>query len=109
MASGPALLRWALAAGLLAGTAAMAAAHEDYDWIRKGGYRGVDGTSCCGQDDCDQIPASRVESTPLGYRLPDFGMTIPYRQATPSLDGKFWLCRSDRATMRCFFAPPPGT
>ena len=87
----------------------MAAAHDDYDWIRKGGYRGVDGTSCCGRDDCDQIPASRVESTPLGYRLPDFGMTIPYRQATPSLDGKFWLCRSDRATMRCFFAPPPGT
>lgn len=99
----------ALAGLLVAGWAASASAHGDHDWIRKGGYLGVDGTRCCGQDDCDLVPASRVERTQQGYRLRDFGMTVPFRQAKPSEDGKFWLCRDDRAAMRCFFAPPPGS
>jgi hypothetical protein len=82
--------------------------HGDYDWIRKGGYMGVDGTRCCGQDDCDQIPASRVERTAEGYTLRDYGLFVPFRQTQTSEDGKFWLCRDAKA-MRCFFAPPPGT
>lgn len=101
-------LHCALAGLLLAGGAGLARAHGDHDWIRRGGYLGVDGSSCCGVDDCDQVPASRVERTPEGYRLRDFGILIPFRQATPSEDGKFWLCR-DKKLMRCFFAPPPGT
>ena len=92
----------------IAGAAGLAHAHGDYDWIRRGGYKGVDGSGCCGQDDCEAIPATRIERTPEGYRLRDFGMTIPFRQTTPSEDGKFWLCR-DQKSMRCFFAPPPGT
>ncbi len=98
-----------LAGLFVAGWAAAASAHGDHDWIRRGGYIGVDGTRCCGQDDCEQIPASRVARTAEGYHLRDFGMIIPFRQAKPSEDGKFWLCRADRATMRCFFVPPPGS
>jgi hypothetical protein len=82
--------------------------HGDYDWIRRGGYKGVDGTSCCGKDDCDQVPASRVERTPQGYTLRDFGLFVPFRQSQTSEDGKFWICRDAKA-MRCFFAPPPGS
>jgi hypothetical protein len=92
----------------LLGAAAPAQAHGDYDWIRKGGFKGVDGTSCCGKDDCDQIPASRVERSPEGYTLRDFGLFVPQRQAQTSEDGRFWLCR-DKKAMRCFFAPPPGS
>lgn len=98
---------------MLAGLALLAAAdaalaHGDHDWIREGGYKGVDGASCCGQDDCDRIPAARVERTPQGYRLPDYGLFVPFRQAQTSEDGEYWICRDDKA-MRCFFAPPPGS
>ena len=92
-----------LAAAALAATAA---AHDAYDWIRQRGYVGVDGTRCCGIDDCERIPAARIDVTPNGFHLRDAGMTIPFRQAKPSEDGHYWLCRSDPRTMRCFFAPP---
>ena len=108
MAPRPALLGWVLASAVLAGAVPTAAAHDDYDWIRKGGYRGVDGTSCCGQNDCDEIPAARVERTPQGYSLHDFGLFVPFRQTRTSEDGKYWLCRDQKA-MRCFFVPPPGS
>lgn len=98
----------ALAGLLLSALAGPARTHDQHDWIRKGGYKGVDGSSCCGKDDCDQLPASRVERTPEGYRLRDFGLFVPNRQTQTSEDGKFWLCR-DAKLMRCFFAPPPGT
>jgi hypothetical protein len=96
-------------AGLTLIAAADAAlAHGDHDWIRKGGYKGVDGTSCCGQDDCDRIPAAGVERTPHGYSLPGYGLFVPFRQTQTSEDGKYWICRDGKA-MRCFFAPPPGS
>lgn len=99
----------AACAGLmLAGAPGAPRAHGDYDWIRKGGYIGVDGTNCCGKDDCDEVPAARVERTLEGYTLRDFGLFVPFRQAQTSEDGKFWLCRDAKA-MRCFFAPPPGS
>jgi hypothetical protein len=85
--------------------------HGDYDWIRRGGYKGVDGSSCCGEEDCERVPAARIDRTPEGYRLHDFGITVPYRQTITSEDGQFWLCRDmdARKAMRCFFAPPPGS
>ena len=108
MASFASMPKAALAALTIAGLAAEARAHDEYDWIRKGGYMGVDGTRCCGKDDCDQIPASRVERTPEGYTLRDYGLFVPFRQTQTSEDGKFWICRDAKA-MRCFCAPPPGS
>lgn len=108
MASPARLLGAATAALALAGSAASTHAHGDYDWIRQGGYIGVDGTRCCGRDDCMQIPTERVQRTADGYALPDFGLFVPFRQVQTSEDGKFWLCRDAQAT-RCFFAPPPGS
>lgn len=97
-----------LAAAPVAARGEVVPVHGDYDWIRKGGYKGVDGTSCCGTDDCDQIPAARIERAPGGYRLRDYGLFVPFRQTQTSEDGKYWLCRDEKA-MRCFFAPPPGS
>ena len=108
MASRALTFNAALAALALAASTAPGRAHDSYDWIRKGGYKGVDGSSCCGQDDCDQIPATRVQRTPEGYALRDYGLFVPNRQTQTSEDGKFWLCR-DNKSMRCFFAPPPGS
>ena len=98
----------ALALIAIAGDVAPAHAHDEYDWIRRGGYVGVDGTRCCGKDDCHEVPATRIERTPQGYRLPDYDLIVPYRQTQTSEDGKYWLCR-DHKTMRCFFAPPPAS
>ncbi|HEY7608536.1 MAG TPA: hypothetical protein VIF14_04825 [Alphaproteobacteria bacterium] len=108
MASRTFLPQAALALFAFAGLDAPARAHDEYDWIRKGGYMGVDGTRCCGKDDCDQIPAARVERTGEGYALRDYGLFVPFRQTQTSEDGKFWICRDAKA-MRCFFAPPPGS
>ena len=87
---------------------APAQAHDAYDWIRRGAYLGVDGTRCCGQNDCLPIAPDRVHATPHGFALRDHGMIVPYRQARPSEDGKYWLCKTEEQTMRCFFVPSPA-
>jgi hypothetical protein len=66
MASFAFMATCALAALTIAGLAARAHAHDAYDWIRKGGYVGVDGTRCCGKDDCEQVPAARIETASSG-------------------------------------------
>ncbi|MGE0733125.1 MAG: hypothetical protein AB7G15_10980 [Alphaproteobacteria bacterium] len=96
------ILCWAMVWATWAGLSA----HDGYDWIRQRGYVGVDGTRCCGKDDCERIPAAAIEITPEGFFLRDARISVPYRQARPSEDGHYWLCRSDARTMRCFFAPP---
>jgi len=34
---------------------------------------------------------------------------VPFEEATPSPDGKVWICRRPDHTRRCVFAPPPGS
>lgn len=99
----------AIVGSILAIWTSAARAHGDHDWIRKGEYMGVDGTRCCGVDDCQHIPAARIARMPEGYVLRDYDLFVPFRQTQPSEDGKFWLCRSEQKSMRCFFAPPPGS
>jgi len=92
--------------GLAMAAGTDAAAQDGYDWIRQRGHVGVDGTRCCGKDDCERIPAANVEIAPEGFVLRNARIGVPYRQARPSEDGHYWLCRSDARKMRCFFAPP---
>jgi len=39
----------------------------------------------------------------------DGGEFVPYDEATPSPDGKLWICRRPDKTRRCVFGPPPGS
>jgi hypothetical protein len=78
--------------------------HGDYDWINKGKYRSAAGELCCGVDDCYQVAPERVQQNSGGYSLPDHDVDVPAKQAIPSEDGKYWICKVG-ARMRCFFAP----
>jgi len=97
----------ALAIGLAVAASSPALAHGDYDWINKGGYRGANGDHCCGKDDCYKLDASQVEQSREGYRVPSYGVTVPYREAIRSEDEHYWICKTS-AKMRCFFAPHSG-
>lgn len=83
-------------------------AHGDYDWINKGMYRSQGGELCCGKDDCHEVAPDRVQQNPEGYSLPDHNVTVPGRQALPSEDGKYWICKVG-SRLRCFFAPLTGS
>lgn len=84
-----------------------AAAHDF--WINWGGYRSpVDGTHCCGDNDCHELSADEVKITPRGYALAN-GELVPFSEAQPSEDGEYWRCKRYDGSRRCFFAPQPGT
>jgi len=96
----------ALAEVLGALSAPAAWAHGDHDWIRQRGHLSADGEPCCGKEDCTPLSPEQVKQTAGGYSLPEFGHVVPYPQALPSEDGKFWLCMTSITRIRCFFAPP---
>ncbi len=95
-----------IAASLLA-FAPTAWAHDH--WISHGGYRGpVNNEWCCGAEDCVIIPEAQVKPNGLGYLLTGNKETVPYSEALPSEDGKYWRCQRPNGTRRCFFAPLQG-
>lgn len=78
-------------------------------WISHGGYRGpVNNEWCCGAEDCVIIPEAQVKPNGLGYLLTGNKETVPYSEALPSEDGKYWRCQRPNGTRRCFFAPLQG-
>lgn len=98
---------------LLALLSQTAIAHEFYDpW-------------CCNGRDCKPY-TKEVRETPEGYFLPDYGVTIPYRNAAGSRDyapqagtrydvpndqgTQYHACilPSDPTRIRCFYAKPGG-
>jgi len=113
-----------LLVGLLLGwvlTLSPAHAHDpdtgESNWINDGDYKSPQtGVHCCGPKDCDRLDAAHVHATPKGYVLDDFGgEVVPYAEATPSEDGKYWRCHGTviweldgtkgGSERRCFFAP----
>lgn len=77
----------------------------DANWIWQNGYKGRDGVSCCGPTDCEWLDPRNVKVTPAGYFLVNFNETVPFSEATPTEDGRFWRCHSSDNQRRCFFAP----
>ena len=84
--------------------ASSAFAHDS--WISKGGYKNGVGEWCCGDNDCKS--PERVSSNGKGWVV-DGAEFVPYDEATPSPDGKLWICRRPDKTRRCVFGPPPGS
>jgi len=87
---------------------AEAQAHGPAEWIQNGGYKNAAGELCCGERDCTELTDTDVKVTAAGYYVVPFNETVPYNQATPSPDGKFWRCAWN-GMRKCFFAPPNAT
>lgn len=82
----------------------------DPNWITEGAYSGADNIHCCGPRDCFPIKPDRIKQTPAGFVLLDYeNELVPYSEATPSEDKRFWRCQKWDKTRRCFFAPYGGT
>jgi hypothetical protein len=104
-------------AGVLGVTAAAAAtialfsfarAHGPAEWIQRGGYKNAAGELCCGERDCFELSDADVRITAAGYYVVSIKETIPFSEATPSPDGRYWRCQWGGAR-KCFFAPPNAT
>jgi hypothetical protein len=101
------MLAIAVCATALSAAPRPSAAHGDFDWINRGKYRSQSGELCCGVDDCYVVEPGRIHQGPEGYELLDHNIIVPPKQAIPSEDGKYWICKVG-ARMRCFFAPHRG-
>jgi hypothetical protein len=79
-------------------------AHDS--WINRAGYRNSAGEWCCGDNDCQWTDQIAVIGKGWVVGGTEF---VPFEEATPSPDGKVWICRRPDHTRRCVFAPPPGS
>jgi hypothetical protein len=74
---------------------------------------------CCSGVDCAEVAGPTVRETPAGYvvtvapgshpmwradRSAPLTVSIPYRKAKPSPDGKWHLCLNAQGDLLCFFA-----
>jgi hypothetical protein len=94
-------------AGVLAMTALatpFAFAHDS--WISRGAYKNSVGEWCCGDNDCES--PSAIATNGRGWVI-NGGEFVPYEEATPSPDGKLWICRRPDKARRCVFGPPPNS
>lgn len=85
-----------------------AAAHGPASWIQDGKYKNAAGDLCCGERDCFELSDADIQITPAGYLIKSINETVPFDEATPSPDGKYWRCYWG-GKRKCFFAPPPAT
>ena len=86
----------------------LAYAHDTAEWIQRGGYKNAVGELCCGERDCFELADADIKVTSGGYLVKSINETVPYHEATPSPNGKFWRCYWG-GKRKCFFAPPPAT
>lgn len=113
-------LRW-LAVAVAVWFAPKALAHES--WISHGALKNAAGQWCCGVGDCGVLDDGAVTMVRGGYRVDGFVTIageseagnvrdevhefVPFKEAQPSPDGKFWRCKNAKdGSRRCFFAPP---
>ena len=99
--------RLALAAVIAAATLSLASAHGPAEWIQHGGYRNAAGELCCGERDCFELASADVSVTASGYFVRSIKETVPFNEALPSPDGRYWRCQWG-GSRKCFFAPPPS-
>jgi hypothetical protein len=86
----------------------LAYAHGPAEWIQRGGYKNAAGELCCGERDCFELTDADVKITSAGYYVVSIKETIPFSEATPSPDGRYWRCQWG-GSRKCFFAPPSAT
>lgn len=79
-----------------------AKAHGPAEWIQRGGYKNSAGELCCGERDCFELTADDVKITSAGYYIASTKEIVPFSEATPSPDGKYWRCQWG-GSRKCFF------
>lgn len=79
--------------------------HGAAQWIQDGNYKNAAGELCCGERDCSELADGDVVPTSGGYLIKSLGETVPYQEAAPSPDGRYWRCAWG-GHRKCFFAPP---
>jgi hypothetical protein len=99
--------RFALAVVAVTAMLSIASAHGPAEWIQQGRYKNAAGELCCGERDCFELASSDVGVTSAGYFVHSTRETIPFHEAQPSPDGRYWRCQWGGAR-KCFFAPPPS-
>jgi len=97
--------RLVLAALMATASLSLASAHGPAEWIERGGYKNAAGELCCGERDCFELADADVSVTARGYFVKSIRETVPYSEALPSPDGRYWRCQWGGAR-KCFFAPP---
>jgi hypothetical protein len=110
MAGRLALLLSAVFLGLAIGVAVAHDRHGQPNWIARGSYYSpVDGSHCCGVNDCVALDPEDVSATSTGgYTIRSLNEVVPPREVQVSRDGQYWRCRKADGSRRCFFAPPPS-
>jgi hypothetical protein len=98
----------ALAAFAAMAVLSLARAHGPAEWINTGGYKNAAGELCCGERDCFELAEGDVAVVAVGYFVRSIGETVPFSEAQPSPDGRYWRCQWG-GSRKCFFAPPPST
>ena len=99
--------RLALGSVLVATTLSLASAHGPAEWIQRGGFKNAAGELCCGERDCFELATDDVSVTAGGYYVRSVRETVPFNEALPSPDGRYWRCQWG-GSRKCFFAPPPS-
>src|SRR5947207_7614718 len=94
--------------GVAAFLATKALPHDAAEWIQRGGFKNAAGELCCGERDCFELTDADVKITSAGYYVVSIKETIPFSEATPSPDGRYWRCQWG-GSRKCFFAPPSAT
>ena len=91
-------------------TATGALAHDRWgnpNWIANGHFVSpIDGSHCCGINDCVELQSEDVTETHGGYFIAKLNETVPFREVQVSRDGQYWRCKKPDGSRRCFFAPP---
>mgnify|MGYP001609192426 CR=1 FL=1 len=94
-------------------------------------YKNTEGEYCCGIADCGMIDPNAIGIRAEGYKINGnvfygeevnnytgnrsfthkeaYNEIIPYSKTQKSPDSSFWRCKRPDGSMRCFFAPPPGS
>ena len=99
--------RLALGGVLVSVMLSLASAHGPAEWIQRGGYKNAAGELCCGERDCFELATDDVSVTASGYYVRSVRETVPFNEALPSPDGRYWRCQWG-GSRKCFFAPPPS-
>lgn len=80
-------------------------AHDDAEWVQRGGYKNEIGQLCCGKKDCFKLNDNDVVETPQGFHILSKKEFVPIPQSIPASPEGYWRCEWG-GERKCFFYQP---